>query len=261
MRARSGNSLFNLLAIAFVVMSCLTLVCVGAVFAVPGLIPAQLRPPTEVAIILIFTPPSTPPTATPTNISSVPTLPPEWTATPTPTITETPTPSDTPTTTPPPTERSTSTLTPTITPTPSKTPTPTPTGPTPTPTRTRSAFPFTMQNDQPSYIKNFANTAGCNWMGIAGQAFDIKGNPIQNLIVHLEGGGLNYDVVTGDPRYASYGPAGYELYIGNKAVDTTDIYRIQLRTLTGQPQSDVLVIRTFADCNKNLILASFVQNH
>ena len=94
------------------------------------------------------------------------------------------------------------------------TPSPTPTGPTPTPTRTRSPFPFTLQNNSPVYLRNFANTAGCNWLGIAGQAFDLSGNPIQNLIVHLEGGGLNYDVVTGAPQFTAYGPAGYELYLG-----------------------------------------------
>jgi hypothetical protein len=198
---------------------------------------------------------------TPNNTSGVPTLPPEWTHTPTPTITDTPLPSDTPVDTPTSTERPTATSTPTITLTPSKTPTITPTGPTLTPTKTRSAFQFTLQNDQPAYLKNFANTAGCSWMGAAGQVFDLKGSTMLNLTVHIEGGGLNYDVFTGDPRFAAYGPGGYELYIGNQAKDTTDDYRVQLRSATGQPLSDVYVIRTFADCNKNLILVNFVQNH
>lgn len=133
--------------------------------------------------------------------------------------------------------------------------------PTLTPTRTLSPFQFTLQDGNPSHLQNFANTAGCNWLGIAGQAFDLNGNPIQNLFVHLEGGGLNYDVFTGDPAFAAYGPAGYELYLGNTPVNTTNTYRIQLRTSIGQPLSDVYVTPTFADCNKNLILANFVQNH
>jgi hypothetical protein len=82
-----------------------------------------------------------------------------------------------------------------------------------------------------------------------------------NLIVHLEGGGLNYDVFTGDPRFIAYGPGGYELYLGNTPINTAGVYRIQLRTSMGQPLSDVYVIPTFADCNRNLILANFVQNH
>jgi hypothetical protein len=257
-RASSAFNPFNILAVFFLILSCLSALCVGAVVASPGLVPAPLRAPTEVALITLR-PRS--PDFTPTNTSIVSTLPPEWTATPTPTVTLTPTQSQTPSDTPTGTLRPTSTSTATITPTPSRTPTSTPTGPTPTPSRTRSAFQFTMQNDQPSYIQNFANTAGCNWMGIAGQAFDLRSNPMQGLIVHIEGGGLNYDVFTGDPRFSAYGPGGYELYIGNKAADTTDVYRVQLRNQTGQPFSDVFVIRTFADCRRNLILVNFVQNH
>ena len=129
----------------------------------------------------------------------------------------------------------------------------------PTPTRTRSPFQFTLQDGNPVYLKNFANTAGCNWLGIAGQVFDLNGNVMLNLIVHLEGGGLNVDTITG--TRIEYGPGGYELYLGNTPINTADVYRIQLRTSVGQPLSDVYVVPTFADCNRNLILANFVQNH
>jgi len=240
-----------------VVLSGVTLLCVAGVFAAPGLVPAQLRPPTQV-VVLLLTPPVPP---TPTNTSGISTLPPEWTATPTPTISDTPTESQTPTLTPTETERPTATSTPTITPTPSRTPTLTPTGPTPTPTRTRSAFAFTIQNGNPTYLQNYTNTAGCAWMGIAGKVFDLTGNLMQALLVHLEGGSLNYDVIVGDPRFNAYGPPAYELYIGDQVKETTDTYRVQLRTTTGQPLSDVYLIRTFADCKKNLILVNFVQNH
>lgn len=258
MRARIGNSLFNIFSVMLVVLSGVTLLCVAGVFAAPDLVPAQLRPPTQV-VVLLLTPPVPP---TPTNTSGISTLPPEWTATPTPTISDTPTESQTPTLTPTETERPTATPTPTITPTPSRTPTLTPTGPTPTPTSTRSAFQFTLQNGNPTYFPNFANTAGCNWMGIAGQVFDLKGNPMQNLIVHLEGGGVTIEGFTADPRFTgAYGPGAYELAFSNQVKDTTDVYRLQLRTATGQPLSDVYLIRTFADCKKNLILVNFVQNH
>jgi hypothetical protein len=253
-RARSG-SIFNIFAVLFLALSCLTAACVGAVLAFPGLVPVQFQPPTLV-VIAVFT---LPPKATPTNTSAVPTLPPEWTDTPTPTVTDTPLPSDTPLDTPTGTERPTVTSTPTITFTPSKTPTLTPTGPTLTPSKTRSAFQFTLQNNQPSYLKNYANTAGCNWMGIAGQVFDLSGNVMLNLLVHLEGGGLNADAVTGSR--IEYGPGGYELFLGAPAKDTTNTFRVQLRSAQGQPLSDVYVINTFADCNKNLILVNFVQNH
>src|SRR3970040_2335073 len=106
LRARSGNT-FNILAVLFLALSCLTVACVAAMFAFPGLIPAQFQPPTPF-VVAVFTLPPLPPAVTPTNTSGVPTLPPEWTHTPTPTITGTPTPSDTPVDTPTRTQHTTS---------------------------------------------------------------------------------------------------------------------------------------------------------
>jgi len=58
----------------------------------------------------------------------------------------------------------------------------------------------------------------------------------------------------------AYGPGGYELPFNNHPVQTTNVYRIQLRN-AGAPLSDTYVINTFSDCNKNLILVNFAQNH
>jgi hypothetical protein len=127
------------------------------------------------------------------------------------------------------------------------------------PTGTLSPFPFTLQDGSPTYLANFANNAGCNWQGMAGQAFNLSGQPILGLLVHLEGGGLNYDTLTGSKP--EYGTGGYELFISNTPQTTTNTYRIQLRTGAGQPLSDSYVIPTFADCNKNLALVNFAQNH
>ena len=41
------------------------------------------------------------------------------------------------------------------------------------PTPTRSPYPFTMDDDSPTNTLNFANSAGCNWLGVAGQVFDL----------------------------------------------------------------------------------------
>ncbi|MBI3242432.1 MAG: hypothetical protein HYZ49_09080 [Chloroflexi bacterium] len=145
--------------------------------------------------------------------------------------------------------------------TPTPTPTDTPSGPTPTPSRTRSAFPFTAQENAPIPVQNFANSAGCNWMGIAGQALGLPpgGNPIVGLIVHLEGGGLNADAFTGSKT--AYGPAGYEFFLNNHVVQTTGEYKVQLLDTSGTPLSDFVIVNTFADCSKNLLLVNFVQNH
>ena len=37
-----------------------------------------------------------------------------------------------------------------------------------TATATFSPFPFTKDLASPQYLQNFANSAGCNWMGVAG---------------------------------------------------------------------------------------------
>jgi hypothetical protein len=247
-KGSSGISgVFNLLAIVFLVLSCVSLVCVGAVFANPGILPEAFQPqPIPATITLI-------PTPTATNTSVYPTFPPTWTPE-TPTVTSTREIIDTATATATETPR----VTRTNTRVPSRTPTRTPAGPTATKTPTRSTFQYTLQSGSPSYLANFANTAGCNWMGIAGQVFNMSGQAVVGLLVHLDGGGLNYDSYTGSKT--AYGPGGYELYLNDHAVQTTNVYHIQLRN-QGAPVSDTYVINTFADCNKNLILVNFAQNH
>jgi hypothetical protein len=258
-RARRSLNFFSLLAVLFLALSCVSALCVGTVFAFPGIVPAPFQAPTFPSIA---TRPPLPVAPSATHTSIAPTLPPEWTATFTLTPSITPTPSDTPTLTPSRTPRGptdTPTLTPSITPTPSNTPTLTPTGPTPTPSRTRSAFNYTLQGNQPTYLANFANSAGCNWQGIAGQAFDLAGRPVVGLLVHLEGGGLNVDAITGSKP--EYGTGGYEFFLNSPPRATTNTYRVQLRTTGGQPLSDTYVINTFDTCDKNLALVNFVQNH
>jgi hypothetical protein len=96
-------------------------------------------------------------------------------------------------------------------------------------------------------------------MGIAGQVFNLSNQPLIGHLVHLEGGGLNYDAVTGSKP--AYGSSGYELPINDHAVQTTNVYRVQLRNQSNAPLSDTYVINTSSACNQNLILVNFVQNH
>lgn len=260
----AGGGLLNLLAMLLLILSCLCLGSVGAIFAAPGLVPAFLQVPTEPALILIFTAsPASPISADTTSL--VPTFPPTWTPqftpteTPTRPPTSTPTITQTPSNTPSITVTPSKTRTPTATVTPSKTFTLTPTGPTPTRTRTLAPFNYVLQNGAPSYSANWTNTAGCNWLGIAGQVFDLNGRSVQGLYVHLEGGGLSMDAPTG--AKTMYGPGGYELYLADHVFNSTNTFRIQLRDGAGNPLSDWYFIPTFEDCSKNLILANFQQDH
>ena len=120
-------------------------------------------------------------------------------------------------------------------------------------------FFFVFQPGSPAYLANTVNTAGCNWMGITGQAFDLLGKPVLGYYVHLEGGGLTVDAPTGGKP--SVGPGGYEIVLSDHPIETTDTYRVQLRNASGQPLSDTYVIPTFGDCRRNWILVNFVQNH
>jgi hypothetical protein len=262
-RSAQSGSCFNALAVVLVVFSILDLAVVALVFVMPNLVPVAFRAPTEPVLFTIQPPPTATvtPSAGPTSLTPelALTFPPTWTPPGTPTVTNTRPPSETPTETPTETPRPTGTLTPTVTLTPSKTQTFTPTGPTPTPSRTLSPFNYLMQNGHPTYMQNWANTAGCSWLGIAGQVFDLSGRSVQGLYVHLEGGGLNVDAPTG--AKPAYGPSGYELYLTDHVVNTTDIYKVQLRDSAGKALSDWYLVPTFQDCAKNLILVNFEQNH
>ncbi len=247
-------TVFNLLAVFFLVLSCLSLGTVAALFANPQLNPiAVLRPPTEVAGLDLAT---LVPNTSPTPSSLIPTLPPEWTATFTPTPTETPLATNTPTVTP---TRTAVPPTRTFTPTHTHTPTVTPTGPTPTFTRTKSPFQYALQTGSPTAIANIANSNGCSWFGVSGRVFDLQNREMVGLIVHVEGGGLVLDVLTGSAP--KYGSSGWEVPLGSAPVASTNTYRVQLRDGAGRPLSENVVLQTFNDCQKNQIIVNFAQNH
>ena len=258
-----AGGLLNVLAVLLVVLACAGLGVVALVFAMPDIVPPDFRAPTEPPTLIAI------PTATftpeVTGTSLVPTFPSTWTPQFTPTDTPTRPPTDTPTVTPTNSNTPTRTLTPTKTFTPSATPTPSktytlsPTGPTPTRTRTQSPYAYVLQNNRVTYIANWTNTAGCNWLGIAGQVFDLNGRAVQGLYVHLEGGGYVMDGPTGSKPM--YGAGGYELFLADHVFNSTDTYKVQLRDGAGNPLSNWYAIPTFEDCTKNLILVNFTQDH
>lgn len=261
-RGAGCGVVFNLLAALLLVMSCLTGLAVAALFVNPQLNPVgALRPPAEAGVggELPTRIPTQAPIAviTPTSAGAlVPTLPPAWTATHTPTASNTPPASSTPTETP---TRTSVPPTRTFTPTVTRTATPTATGPTPTPSHTRSAFQYTLQVGSPAYIANIDNQNGCSWFGISGQVFDLQNRGIIGLIVRWEGpNNTSGEAITGSAP--KYGQSGYLIPLGNAPVASTNTYKIQLRNGSGQPLSEVLVLQTFEDCNRNQILVNFVQN-
>jgi hypothetical protein len=238
---KSNRAIWNILTI-FVLL--LTFCCCGyfaTVFANPYFALNPLKPAALVKPLVL-------PTATWTPIALEPT----WT--PTATLPPTETPTLRPTFTPIPTE------TPIVlnSPTPSTPVTPTE-GPTTTFTPSPTGVPF---SSSVKYIESaiFHPDAGCNWAGVSGEVFDIKGNPVAGLQVFLKGnyeGPVQKVTVTGmDPLY---GKGWFEFQLGATPIDTNDQLAIQLLDQAGLPLSEKVIFDTFSDCKKNMVQVRFKQ--
>jgi hypothetical protein len=270
-RKRGGcaASLVNIIT-AFIVVTAVFLFLGFLLLAFsPQLVPANMRhlvpvlAEREAAVPPTLIPVAEAPTLTPTATATPPPiLQPTWTpqveaAQPTspsaavPVSTLGPTRTHTPASTLPP---STPTRTPTATPTETATP-----GPSPTVTNTRAPFQFTKTDSSPFYLQNFANTAGCDWMGIAGEVMNLNGQPVPSgqYRVHVWDSGVDGRVAVGGAP--AYGPSGWEQFLFDQP--TVRDYNVQLETVNGTPVSQVYRIQSRASCNQNLIMLNFVQNY
>ncbi len=151
-------------------------------------------------------------------------------------------------------------------PTPPKTITPAPTSQPPGAKATPSTAlgQFKAQEGSPFYIsaKPFqGNEQGCNWIGIAGQAFDAQNAPQSNLMVVVEGKladkEVNLNTTTGTALL--YGPAGYEINLSLKPQKSDGTLTIQLFDEMGKPLSPKVPFATNAACDKNLAIVNFVE--
>ena len=166
------------------------------------------------------------------------------------------------------TPRASATTPPTSTPTKTlpntSTPTATPTTK-PTATRTPTPMPYAVQQSNPYYLANFARPdQGCNWLGVAGQIFDSKGQVQKEIIIRAGGKIAGSPVIEdmamplSEPKVdLAYGPGGFEITLANQTKSTNKEAWIQLYNLAGSPLSEKIYLVTFADCQKNLILMNF----
>jgi hypothetical protein len=218
---------------------------------------AVFGPPTPRAS---WTPSSTPlptrsftPTFTPTlapTLTGTPTLTPTVTNTPGPTRTFTPSPTKTLV---PPTATPTKTPTPTASSTPSLTPSPT--GATATPVNTLSPYPFMVQPSSLILRENYANTAGCDWQGIAGQVTTDRGEPVTGVRVRVTGEDIGERSTLSGTNQV-YGPAGWEIVLG----DRTNTGRYQVALWSGGAQVSPTVEIVFPNsCQQNLATVNFIQ--
>jgi hypothetical protein len=132
----------------------------------------------------------------------------------------------------------------------------------PTETPFSGYYAFVLQNEinaiESALLKP---NLGCNWIGVAGQVFDLQGRPVMGVRVWLRGTYDNKrkDLYSLTLESSPYGPSGFEITLGDRPLNSTGQLSIQLLDQAGIPISDRVYFDTFEDCQKNLILINFKQ--
>ncbi|MBN1370807.1 MAG: hypothetical protein JW987_02515 [Anaerolineaceae bacterium] len=153
----------------------------------------------------------------------------------------------------------TATLTePTATPLPSATPFPT-AEPAPTLTPT-PAYSYDIQLGSPRMLPDLkAAERNCQWMGVAGQVFDAEGQPVEGVVVGINGelGGKPVSGVGLSGLATDYGPGGYEILLAETPLASSGTLWAQVFSPEWEPLSPAYTFSTSADCAENLILLNF----
>ena len=116
---------------------------------------------------------------------------------------------------------------------------------------------YVIQPGTPLAVANFAHSeAGCNWSGIGGQVFNADGQPVTNLVVDIEGKLDGQDVlflaITGTAP--EIGPGGFVITFTNHPVASEGTMFFQVFNLQGIPQSNRILLTTYASCEQNMIV-------
>jgi hypothetical protein len=220
------------------VLVLLSAVCIGAVFLMiftnPNSALNPMKPiPMDTQIIL------------PTSTSTPRQLPPTWT--PTPTLM--PAPTNTP--------RPTITLVPTSTTFGAATDTPGPTSP-------PGPMSFELQPGDPQAIpaRVYHPGIGCTFMGISGQALDVRNNAVEGMVVQLGGTleGRQFATQTTLTGLVLSSDGRYEFTIADHPITSKKTLWVQLLDQSGLvAMSDKIYFDTFDDCERNLIIVNFRQ--
>lgn len=120
---------------------------------------------------------------------------------------------------------------------------------------------FTTQEGTPIYLPH---SDGCDGLYVAGNVVDLSGNPLVFMLVRVGGtlGGESLqleDALSGsNPNYSS---SGWEVKIADAPIDSTGTVFVELYMLESEdPVSDLIIVDTFNDCNRNLIMVNFLQD-
>jgi hypothetical protein len=118
------------------------------------------------------------------------------------------------------------------------------------------------QIGSPVAIPNFAHPElGCQWMGVAGQVFDIDDMPMLDLVVEFGGDLANRPIfglaITGQAE--AYGPGGYEYKLTDEPIASSGMVWAQVFDLEGNAISAPTYFSTYDSCDQNLIILNFAQ--
>ncbi len=118
-----------------------------------------------------------------------------------------------------------------------------------------SNFTFDLQAKPESITATlFKQDRTCNWVGIAGQVFDLQGRPIPGITVQVSGPMYGKDIqflgITGSAPL--YGAGGYEIFLTDKPTDSKGEYQVRLVDQSGRGLSPRFTFDTSSDCTKNL---------
>lgn len=104
-------------------------------------------------------------------------------------------------------------------------------------------------------------TRGCAWMGVAGRVFDIQNRPVKGIRVAINGwlGNRTIKLLSLTGTALQYGLSGYEFTLADAPRATVGQLTIQLFDQSDLPLSDLIVLDTYVECEKNLILVDFKQ--
>lgn len=240
MLSRISDRVALSVTIVALVLAVLTGLCYLTVFINPHMPLNPFPPPREAALA----------SPTPTKVPAGPTFPPTWTPTNTATPTDTPIPTDTPTITPTPTATATPTSPPTATWTPRPPATATPTS---TPSPTATPWPY-VQHGYTYMAPNDKNDAGCDWLGVGGQVYDVQGIPLPGVTVRVWAGAWEGESTSG--HHPEYGSAGWEVYLFDGPRDMTWSCQV-VQGGTGVSPVVVFTTTTSNGCNLNSVRIDF----
>jgi hypothetical protein len=97
-------------------------------------------------------------------------------------------------------------------------------------------------------------------MGVAGTVTDLQGRPSLGAFVHVWGlGGVDQIVAAGENP--SYGPSGWEVRLARAQIVGYWMVQLIVSQETKAPLSESFTISMPGDCQKNLALVQFQQNH